>query len=61
MRRTFKEMLQELEIDLDFTLHSVQHSFTINVLNGWADLCYVQEILAHEKFESIQIYWAMAA
>ena len=58
--RSFQERLsraiRDSKISKEFTMHSLRHSFAINLLNKKVDIETVRKLLGHNNLKTTQIY-----
>ena len=57
--KILKQYKSQAKIDKDLTPHTIRHSFAVHMLQGGADLKFVQEVLGHTDIASTQIYTQM--
>jgi len=52
----FKQACRKAGIKKEVVAHSLRPSFAMHLLESWADLSYIQEILGHKNSKTTKIY-----
>ena len=56
IRTSMKRLIRNANISMDFSPHTLRHSFATHLLNNGAEIRGVQELLGHESISTTQKY-----